>query len=105
VSANSTNYIFKDVGYKIGDTVTCVFQHRQVKGFVTGHSHLLPNSELDCYFVVMDVSKTEFVKSYVDEYERPKWEYTQIMKPMIYSFRLAPTKCVLFEKINKWPNS
>jgi hypothetical protein len=101
----SENYVFKNADYMIGDTVTCVYQYRQVKGFVVGMAIELPGAKLNAIQVVMDVSKTEFIKSYVKEAIRPKWEYSSILAPSIYSFRLAPTKCVLFEKVHKWPTS
>lgn len=93
METNSQNYIFKFKEFIVGDTITCIYQRKQFNGFVVNTINSTPASMM----IVVNISRQEFIKSYIQD-EKPTWEATAIMEPMFFSFRIAPSRCVLTEK-------
>lgn len=94
MSTTAHNYVFKISDFMPGDTVVCVHQHREVRGFIVGQSAMIIE-------VMVDIRKGDFLKNYIIGQERPRWEHAQVLAPNFYHLRMAPTRVVLVEKTNK----
>lgn len=96
-AATFDNYLYKMKDFTLGDTITCVYQYRQVNGFVL----TMPKTDFKVLNILMDIKKVEFVNSYQANEIKPAWDFVQVLEPNIFAFRMAPTRMVLCEKVHK----